>query len=929
MHSVEKKRAEDELKKADNELRVTNEELASSNEELRASEEELKTQTEELAIINQALTDSEERYRHLIKYAPTGIYEVDFTKNRFTSVNDGMCRILGYTEEELLATSPTDILDDASKRKFLDRVRRAQTGEVLDDSVEYRVLKKDGSAIWGELYTRFIYKNGRIVGSFVVASDITERKRAEEALAEQKALVETILDQAMGGIMVWDTSRKLILINQEARNATGQALGDPVDGPNLLKLYDENGVVISSQDFLVYRALQGEKVTGIERQMVRSDGESYWVLSSSAPVRNKRGEIIAAVSTHTNITDLKKVEEENKIAQQRSDFLANLLEKSSQPFGVDYPDGRLGLVNEAFEKLTGYTREELTALDWAKVLTPPEWLESERTKLDELERSSSPVRYEKEYVRKDGSRVPIELLVNLVRDKEGRPLYYCSFITDITERKKADAEVARIASFPQFNPNPVMETDYSGDIQYINPASESEFPDVLNVGSTTPFELNWPSVVAQLKSSRERALTLDVEVKGVWYSLSLHMVPGTDRVRIYALNIDERKLGEKALRDSNEELSESNEELAATEEELKVSNEQLQEYTNRLEGMAEERTAKLRVSDERLRGFIDSTQEEFFLYDADLNLLDLNKAAQQLFSGKSREELIGKNITGLTPGLEKTDRYRMYKHTLETGEPTALHDLNDPIRLPGVWVDLRAFRVGDGVGVVSRDVTEQRLLEERLHRTEVIAAVEQMGATVAHDLRNPLGQIVQSIQMAKQDPSLTPRMLKLAEESAVRSLRMIADWRSSTREIVPQPVKTDLGALIKDVLGGTSIPVDVKPEMSIGEGFDSIRLDPDIMNRVLDNLVKNAVEAMPKGGKLQITAKREEDNIIFEVSDTGAGIPEESRGRIFSPLYTTKAGGMGLGLTYCRRAVEAMGGTINFESKVGVGTTFTMTLPLK
>jgi signal transduction histidine kinase len=85
---------------------------------------------------------------------------------------------------------------------------------------------------------------------------------------------------------------------------------------------------------------------------------------------------------------------------------------------------------------------------------------------------------------------------------------------------------------------------------------------------------------------------------------------------------------------------------------------------------------------------------------------------------------------------------------------------------------------------------------------------------------------------------------------------------------------------------------------------------------------------MPEGGRLLIRVKKGVDGVVISVGDTGLGIPEESKERIFSPLYTTKAGGMGLGLTYCRRAIEAQGGSIDFESEVGVGTTFTVKLPL-
>ena len=124
--------------------------------------------------------------------------------------------------------------------------------------------------------------------------------------------------------------------------------------------------------------------------------------------------------------------------RREKEFLADILEHASQPFAVGYPDGRLGLHNHAFEQLTGYTTEELHTIDWSTNLTPIEWREIEKQKLNELNRTGQPVIYEKEYIRKDGSRVPIELLVNIVLDINENPEYYYSFITDITERKQIE-----------------------------------------------------------------------------------------------------------------------------------------------------------------------------------------------------------------------------------------------------------------------------------------------------------------------------------------------------------------------------------------------------------------------------------------------------------------------------------------------------------
>lgn len=124
--------------------------------------------------------------------------------------------------------------------------------------------------------------------------------------------------------------------------------------------------------------------------------------------------------------------------RRENKFLADILEHASLPFAVGFPDGRIGLVNQAFEQLTGYTTEELHTLDWSSTITPIEWRDREKQKLDELRSTGQAVLYEKEYICKDGSRVPIELLVNIVLDLNKNPKYYYSFITDITQRKQIE-----------------------------------------------------------------------------------------------------------------------------------------------------------------------------------------------------------------------------------------------------------------------------------------------------------------------------------------------------------------------------------------------------------------------------------------------------------------------------------------------------------
>ena len=128
----------------------------------------------------EALRNSEERYRHLVLHAPAGIYEIDFATGRFTSVNDAMCQILGYTRDELLSMTAFDIIDQEGITSFATRVQRAQAGERLDDVVEYRIRAKDSRLIWASLNIAFRWEGGKIAGAMVVAYDVSERKQREK-----------------------------------------------------------------------------------------------------------------------------------------------------------------------------------------------------------------------------------------------------------------------------------------------------------------------------------------------------------------------------------------------------------------------------------------------------------------------------------------------------------------------------------------------------------------------------------------------------------------------------------------------------------------------------------------------------------------------------------------------------------------------------
>ncbi len=131
------------------------------------------------------------------------------------------------------------------------------------------------------------------------------------------------------------------------------------------------------------------------------------------------------------------------------------------------------------------------------------------------------------------------------------------------------------------------------------------------------------------------------------------------------------------------------------------------------------------------------------------------------------------------------------------------------------------------------------------------------------------------------------------------------------------------------MLAKNGLPENVKVNVKVESDARKVIADSTFINRITYNLVTNAVQAMLKGGKLTVHTYREANDVLITVKDTGVGIPEAVKGKLFTPMFTTKAKGQGFGLAVIKRMTEALGGTVSFESQEGKGTTFTIRLPLK
>jgi signal transduction histidine kinase len=219
------------------------------------------------------------------------------------------------------------------------------------------------------------------------------------------------------------------------------------------------------------------------------------------------------------------------------------------------------------------------------------------------------------------------------------------------------------------------------------------------------------------------------------------------------------------------------------------------------------------------------------------------------------------------------------------------------------------------------------MMEERVNTIGEIAGM------IGHDLRNPLTGISSAAYYLKRKYGSVMDekgrdMLEVIEKDVNYSNKIVSDLLEYSRPIQLDIQEMTPKSAVAEAVSHVDFPKNVQL-IDLTKSTPAIRIDADNMKRVFINLVKNAVDAMPNGGKLTVTSEKANGAVKIAFADTGLGISEENLKKLFGPLFTTKAKGMGLGLAICKRIVEAHGGRISVESAVGKGTTFTITIPLE
>ncbi|MDR2758452.1 MAG: PAS domain S-box protein [Spirochaetaceae bacterium] len=360
---------------------------------------------------------------------------------------------------------------------------------------------------------------------------------------------------------------------------------------------------------------------------------------------------------------------------------------------------------------------------------------------------------------------------------------------------------------------------------------------------------------------------------------------------------------------------------------------------------------------DRLETVLDSLTEGILVCDTEHNLILVNKLAERFIPVSYEQE-----NTPIWISVRNEEVADFLETTLINGDRVEEREFDIDVKGTqrllsiGVLPLVRDHQV-TGSLIYIEDITEKRGKEAKLRRAENLASLTTLAAGVAHEIKNPLGSLsihIQLIQKALtanremfinahpagqdhigQKPmeyfNLLNKYIAVINEEIDRLNRIVVDFLFAVRPMNMEFREGDINNIIEELIKFVGYELEeahIKYILELGENLPLVDVDERFMKQALLNLIKNAIAAMPQGGTFTIKTETQDAEIRISVSDTGIGIPEDNRLKIFEPYFTTKENGSGLGLTLVFKIIREHRGEITVKSREGEGTCFIITLPI-
>lgn len=351
-----------------------------------------------------------------------------------------------------------------------------------------------------------------------------------------------------------------------------------------------------------------------------------------------------------------------------------------------------------------------------------------------------------------------------------------------------------------------------------------------------------------------------------------------------------------------------------------------------LSGRLERTVQELEQTDTDLRNLelfnrevIESLPSGLFTVDASGKILLFNQAAERI-TGLRKESVVGQKIDEAMP---------YFPFPFVEGRREEIIPVAGDQKIIGITIS-RLKGVADrpkGFIAVFQDLTQIKKLENEIKQKEKLAAIGELSSNIAHEIRNPLASLKGSIEMLREDttsPNYKERLMDIALKEMERLNHIITDFLSYSRPTLPIFQTCNVGEMLDETIEMLRHVDHLEERIAIRKEYGDeilVDADPQKMQQVFWNLGLNAVEAMPGGGELTVSASATNDHVTITFTDTGCGIDHKDIGKIFYPFFTTKERGTGLGLAIAYRIIEEHGGKLTVRSDPGIRTSFEIILP--
>ena len=745
-----------------------------------------------------------------------------------------------------------------------------------------------------------------------------ERKEGRQNLQEVTKRLEKIAEMGDDGIIVFDEDYKIGFANTVASELTGYSK-ERLVGMDFRRLLSERDIGYLDQMHSEVGADESKRVC-TEMEVLTEKGLK-WDAEVCITIAKKEKGGVQTYAYLRDVTERKRMEREIREATKRFEKIAEMGEDGVIVFDED---SRIEFANQMASEIMGYPKDQILGREFFSLIgkRDEEFLEEMVMRGEGL---GQKVCTEMSLHTSPGQVKETEVCIAPTRSEDGRIKTY-AYIRDITERKKFEKDLRE------------SEEKYRNLFERVRhglfiSAKEGHFLDC--------NQAMWGLLGYQ---DKEEFLKIDI-VKDLY-------VNPEDRKTFMELV---EKLG--FIKDFEVEFKKKNGEritvlLTATakrdEKGTIIGYEGLNiDITDR-----KKMEKELKEANDFLMNLIESSVDGIIVTDMKGDILIFNKGAEDLLGYKS-EEVVGKmNIRSIyQPGVAKEVMEKLRSPDFGgVGKLTSLpifHRKKDGELIEG---DLSASLIynekGNEIASVGifKDLRERlkmerelREIQQALLQSEKLAAMGRLTSQVAHELNNPIYGIMNTLELLKTEippENKRRRILELSLSEIQRLSEMLRNMLSFSKpeEEKRRPVKID--ELIEGILLVMEKQMkesNIQVEASFDSDIPEVMASTNQMRQVMLNILKNAKEAMPKGGTLTVRTAREGNKVLITTQDTGIGIPEEIRDKIFEAFFTTKqkVKGVGLGLSVCYGIIKDHGGEIKVESEEGKGTTFTISLPIE